>query len=201
VRLLPGTGAGQERHRVRVPVADADRAQEFPLPLGSPADGPGFLEQPLHAGHLPGRLPERVIEAHGDPPVAHHALGIGLDHLRERLLRLLVPEGVEDRDREVELLLGRGRARDREVDPPELARVTRGVDVLRGQRLRGGRLRSGRCRSEERQTKTPDGEWSHLAPPWADSSHPEIRGLHATRFPGGTLTRTVRSWDAAHPFR
>ena len=125
VRLLPGAGAGRERHRLRVPEDDVDRAQELPLPVGSRAQGPGLVEQPPHAGHLPGRLPERVIEAHGDSPVAHHALGIGLHHLRERLLGLLVPEGMEDRDREVELVLGRGRARDREMDPAELARVAR----------------------------------------------------------------------------
>ncbi len=176
VRLLPGAGAGREGHRVRVAVDEIDRAQEILLPIGPRADGPGLVEQPPHARHVPGRLPERVVEAHGDPPVAHHAPGIGFDHLRERLLGLLVPEGVEDGDREVELLLGRGRARDREVDPAELARVARRVDVLVLRRW----LRARRIRREHQQAEATDSKSSHPAPPW---------GRHDSRQGGPPLRR------------
>ena len=140
VRLRPGAGTGRERHRLGIPVDDLDCGQEIPLPIGPRTDGPGLLEQRPHAGHLHWRLPERVIVAHGHPPVAHHALRIGLDHQAERLLGLLVGEGVEESDREVELLLRRGGAGNGKGHPAELTRVARFVDVRGGRGLRRGRL-------------------------------------------------------------
>src|SRR5215470_20415011 len=65
-------------------------------------------------------LPERIVDAHGDAPVAHRTARILRRDRGERLLRLLVPEGVQERDGALEVVLDGGRARDGEVHAAEL---------------------------------------------------------------------------------
>ena len=61
-------------------------------------------------------LPERVVDAHRHAPVAHRAGRILRRQLGEGLLRLLVPERVQERDRALEIGLDSGRTRDGEGD-------------------------------------------------------------------------------------
>ena len=74
------------------------------------------------------RLPERVVDAHRNAPVAHRARGVRGRHRGEGLQRLLVPERVQQRDRPLEVGLHGRCAGDREVHGAELFCVVGGHD-------------------------------------------------------------------------
>jgi hypothetical protein len=102
---------------------------------------PGFarcLERRLPVGHhlrrqrhRPG---ERIVEhAERSQPVHHAAARIGLQRALEGRPVVLQGKGVVVRHRDVEFLLRRGVALDREVDLAELLGDTAGVVSARGQ--------------------------------------------------------------------
>ncbi len=90
----------------------------------------------LARGELGGarRSPDRVVVGHRDAPLRHAARGILRRDLLEREARLLVAEGVEQRDRAREVLRDRRRTGRREVYGAELL-AAGSMDV-------GGRLLS-----------------------------------------------------------
>jgi hypothetical protein len=57
-----------------------------------------------------------MVEAHGNAPVAHGALGVCGGDVGKSLAGLLKPKGVLHGERTVELLLCGGATRNREVD-------------------------------------------------------------------------------------
>ena len=85
------------------------------------------------------RLPERMVDAHRDAPVAHRARGVRGRDRGEGLLRLLVPERVQQRDRALEVGPNRGRAGDGEANGPELFSVVGERHRKRGEQERGER--------------------------------------------------------------
>src|SRR5262249_46320942 len=127
---------------VRVPIVRVDRRDVVLLARGR-GQAARFLEggSALLQHRRAGRLPERIVDAHRDAPVGHRAIGVAHGDRGERLYRLLVPEGVEQRDRALEIRLDRGRARGGEVYGAELLTVVGegagGTDQHRGDEHRG----------------------------------------------------------------
>jgi len=110
--LFVGDGARAVVKLVGVLVERLDGGDVVPLTLGLGARCLGFLDRrpPFLERRRARRLPERLVHAHADAPVAHGAVGIGLGDGGERLHRLLVPERVQQSDGTFELRLRRAAA-------------------------------------------------------------------------------------------
>src|ERR1041385_7459803 len=68
--------------------------------------------------------------AHGQAPVGHRALFVLPRDFAKRLLRLFVPEGVQQRDAPLKILLDSRLARRRKADGAEMTRVVGVVMML-----------------------------------------------------------------------
>jgi len=97
-----------------------------------------------------GLVPELVPQAQGHSPVRHGALRIVLRDFQELLLRLLIPERVQQCDSALEGLLRRGLAGNREVNRAQFGGGQ--VFVVMLVLVVGGRERKYEKSSEQGQT-------------------------------------------------
>jgi hypothetical protein len=112
--------------RVPVLVVRLDRRDVVALPLRLGARRAALFSrrEPVPERRGVGGTDERVrTSAHRDAPVRHRAARIRLGDFAERVEVLRIHEVVQQSDRVVELLLGRGAAADREVDRAEMLGV------------------------------------------------------------------------------
>ena len=128
-RFFVSDGARAVIDLVVVPVESRDRRDVIAFAIGFLLRGHRLLDRrrPRLQRRRVGRVPQRVPMAHRHAPIAHRAIGLDLGDGSKGLDRLLVPEGVQDPDGLVELLLCRRTAGNRKIDLAALRRRSRFV--------------------------------------------------------------------------
>ena len=157
-RFFIGDGAGAVIDLVIVPVEGCDRRDVIALAIGLLLRGHRLLDRrrPRLQRRRIGRVPQRVPVAHRDAPIAHSAIRLDLGDGGKGLDRLLVPEGVQDPDGLVELLLGGRAAGNRKLD---LAAPGRGGRLVAS--FRNGACHTGNTNEARQKDRGGDSRRLH----------------------------------------
>ena len=149
-----GRVAGVARQLVPLAEERVNRPQPVPLLVAGRLREPLFARGPQPAQRLAGALgrrlrPQRVVVGHRLAPIRHREVWRRLLGLDERILRVLVLEGVEEEHAANERLLGGAGLRGRKLNSPErlLPRIGQGNcghGQSEGQRSDGDRAEHGR---------------------------------------------------------
>ena len=143
IQLFVGGVERTERRNVIV----LPRSRRFQLPRFFQ-----FLRPALHRRRIR-LIPKLVPQAHRHAPVRHRALRVLLLRLCKRLLRLLVPERMQQRHASLKSFLRLGRAGNREMHRAQLLLAKLVVMTFVGKGHKAERRHKYKCQNATRQTR------------------------------------------------